>query len=246
MRTASPPGAQNRVNRFELKYLVPCRQVPELVAAVAPYTTPDAHDLEGRGYPVFSVYWDSPGFLFFWEKVEGLKYRRKLRLRRYAGMPDVMVEVKQRIDRTLQKRRLRLPLCDALHRFAPDGLNGGPDSSEQDPLLSEVALLCYRHQLRPRMAVRYQRRALYGVFEPDLRITIDTRVQYSASELDVAQPFETGRYIVDPRVAILELKFTNRVPLWLVRTVERFGLSVTRLSKYCSAVDRAHFGRQYT
>ena len=85
-----------------------------------------------------------------------------------------------------------------------------------------------------------------GEFEPELRITFDTRVQYSTSELDIARPFHTGKYMVDPRLAIMEIKFNHHIPLWLTRLISRFGLSSVRVSKYCSAVDIAYFRHQFT
>jgi len=70
--------------------------------------------------------------------------------------------------------------------------------------------------------------------------------QYHAADTDIAAPFETGHYVVDPRIAILEIKFNDRVPAWLVRLVATHGLEMTRMSKFCTAVDRAYFGNRLT
>ena len=45
---------------------------------------------------------------------------------------------------------------------------------------------------------------------------------------------------------MLEIKFDDRVPLWLTRMASRHGLQVVRLSKYCTAVDREFFGNRFT
>lgn len=68
------------------------------------------------GYGVWSLYYDSPPELrFYWEKIEGLKFRRKLRIRHYGDpvgvtddSPPVCVEIKQRVNRVTQKRRITL------------------------------------------------------------------------------------------------------------------------------------------
>ncbi len=235
-------------NRFEVKYLLDCRDVPSLLGEVQPYLVADEHSGTDRGYSLYSVYWDSPDLGFFWEKIEGLKYRRKLRFRRYVGSDDVHLEIKQRTDRTLQKRRCRLPADEVDRLFA--GLAAGYGSLPMeavDPVVAEAAVLCHRRRLAPRIGVRYQRRAFNGVYEPGLRVTFDTRVQYRRVERGTAvEPFDVGKYIVDPRITIMEVKFTGLVPLWLARTVTRFNLQMMRMSKYCSAVDREYYGGQLT
>ncbi len=239
------PNYTATLNRYEIKYLVATRRVPQLLSALADYTAPDPHDDGDHGYGIFSVYWDSPGWDLFWEKIEGLKYRRKLRLRRYLGSDRVFVEVKQREDRTLQKRRLAWPLERAVAAFPA---NGPPDwdIAATDPVSTEAALMIERLRLRPRMAILYRRRARFGAFDPELRITLDSRIQYSTADLDVARPFEVSRYVVDPRVTVLEVKYNHRAPIWFSKLARRHELSMVRMSKYCSAVDRAFFGHQLT
>lgn len=239
------PNYTATLNRYEIKYLVATRRVPQLLAELADYTTADPHDEGDRGYGIFSVYWDTPGWDLFWEKVEGLKYRRKLRLRRYLGSDQVFVEVKQREDRTLQKRRVSWPLERAAAAFPVEG-SPDWDVASSDPVATEAALMIERLRLRPRMAILYRRRARFGAFDPELRITLDSRIQYSTAELDVARPFETSRYVLDPRVTVLEAKYNHRAPIWFSKLARRHELSMVRMSKYCSAVDRAFFGHQLT
>jgi hypothetical protein len=239
------PNYTATLNRFEVKYLVSTRQVPALLAALAEFTTPDPHQAGDAGYGIFSVYWDTANWSCFWEKVEGLKYRRKLRFRRYLGSDRVFLEVKQREDRTLQKRRVAWPVERVLAAFPAAG---GPDWDlvAADPVATEAALMIDRLRLRPRMAILYRRRALFGAFDPELRITLDSRIQYSVVDLDVSRPFETSRYGLDPRVTVLEVKYNHRAPIWFGKLARRHQLSVVRMSKYCSAVDRAFFGHQLT
>lgn len=248
-RTEAPNASVTAVlqrpqNRFELKYLVSHQMVPDLIGALGAYCYPDPHGGD-TGYRVYSVYWDSPGLTFFWEKIEGLKFRRKLRFRTYGDGSDPFIEIKQRIDRTLQKRRVRWPLERVTEVFGPEGALLD-DGAVEHPVASEVLCMCRQYDLRPTMAVSYRRRAFLGTFEPDLRITFDTRVQYHAGELDLARPFDVGRYVVDPRLAIMEVKFNHRVPIWLIGLISCFGLSVKRISKYCTAVDLDRFGGQHT
>jgi hypothetical protein len=233
-------------NRFELKYLVPHDRVDSVVADLDPYVHTDRNVGHEQGYRVRSVYWDSDAWIFFWEKIEGLKQRRKLRVRVYTDAGYGFVEIKARADRTLQKRRTKLSLEEIHARFRGLPEETHAIDSPTDPVLSEAMYLRQRYLLRPRMAISYWRRAFYGNYEPDLRITFDRRIQYHPREVDIARPFESGPYVVDPRLVVMEIKFNERAPLWLCKLASRHGLQIIRLSKYCTAVDRAYFGNRLT
>lgn len=234
------------MNRFEVKYLVRTDAVPGLMAEMGDYTKRDPNAANGMGYGVFSIYWDSPDWTFFWEKVEGHKYRRKLRFRRYVGSEKVWLEIKQREDRTLQKKRLIWPIEEINRVFDPDGEGADWSRDAEDPVATEALLMIHRLKLRPRVGVQYRRRALFGAFDPELRITFDSRVQYRTTDLDLAKPFTRGKYAMDPRVTILEIKYNHRAPVWLTKLVRRRELHIVRMSKYCAAVDREFFDSQLT
>jgi len=240
-----PEYYRRSFNRYEYKYLLPIRRVDAFVADIGPFMAPDPHS-GPDGYRVYSVYWDSSDLRCFWEKVEGLKDRRKVRFRSYEPGGEVFVEIKQRTDRTIQKRRVRWP---AERVEAVLGWERNPEAGDEaagDPVASEVLCLRYRERLVPRMAVQYRRRAFFGLFEPDLRITFDTRIQYSHRHLAMNQPLACGPYMVDPRLTVVEIKFDDRVPKWLIHTVERHELALERLSKYCRAIDLEFYENRVT
>ena len=242
---AAPSGYIRSFNRYELKYLLQEQQVRAFVADLEGYAHVDPYS--GRtGYPVYSLYWDSPDLLFFWEKIDGEKYRRKLRFRRYQGGDGAFVEIKQRTDRTVQKRRVLWPFEQIRGVFGNGNIDPARESEVRDKVAMEALFLCRYHGLAPRMAVRYRRHAWFGSHETDLRITFDTRVQYDARALDLEQPFETGKYMLPANMAIMEIKFNDRVPRWLTRLVAAHRLDVVRMSKYCRAVDLELFQGRYS
>jgi SPX domain protein involved in polyphosphate accumulation len=233
-------------NRYELKYLLAHARASAFVADLGGYCRADPHSDPERGYPVYSLYWDSPDLDFFWEKIDGQKYRRKLRLRRYTGGEYAFVEIKQRIDRTVQKRRVRLPLELAARVFTARGVDVEAEYEVSDPVGQEALFLSRTFDLRPTMAVLYRRRAWFGNYDSELRITLDSRVQYDPRALDIREPFETGNYALAPESCVLEIKYNDRVPIWLTALVARHELPVVRYSKYCAAIDRDRFGGRYS
>lgn len=234
-------------NRFEIKYVLRQTAAYELIAGLEGYLEPDPHG-GPRGYTVSSVYWDSPELDAFWEKLDGQKYRRKLRMRSYGEAPpeEVFVEIKQRIDRTVQKRRVRWPLERVRAVFGSGHVDSELEDAVEEPEAREALVLCRLQQLAPLIHVRYRRAAWTGVFEHDLRLTIDTRLRYDCQALDAGDRFDEGKSLLDPRLCVLEIKFNQVVPTWLVKAIESRGLETVRLSKYCSAVDRERFGGYHT
>lgn len=241
---SNPADRQENFNRFEFKYLIHQNRIGEIVDALGGFMRRDSHCDGDRGYLVRSVYWDSPQRDFFWEKVEGFKFRRKLRFRWYDDAADaIYVEIKQRIDRTIQKRRVRWAV-DRVREVFEEQRDDGAD--RWAPVIAEALLLVNLHRLSPVMAVSYRRLAFHGVHQSRLRLTFDTNVRYHRTILRAGDRFEDGAYIVDPEHAIMEIKFDDCVPRWLCRLAVARELGLVRLSKYCRAVDRAEFAGQLT
>ncbi|WLQ53536.1 VTC domain-containing protein [Streptomyces poriferorum] len=176
-------------NRYELKYLVPVDLAAELRDELGERMDRDLNSPAG-GYGVWSLYYDSPELRFYWEKIEGLKFRRKLRIRHY-GEPDgvsdaspVCVEIKQRVNRVTQKRRITLPYGTA--RQLCDGRELVEHSPKERAFIHEVLDLVVRLNLRPTAITGYQREALVGRgSDTGLRVTFDRRIRGDA--LDVVE-----------------------------------------------------------
>ena len=229
------------INRFEVKYVLNLDQVKQIIGAILPYVEPDTHNGKSGFYPIVSLYYDSPDLMCFWEKVDGMKFRRKLRIRLYDDGPDnAFLEIKQRIDQTTQKRRARGPLEGFLSRM---NLLRSPEFPiGEDPVCDEARLLVDKFRLEPKAIVSYNRSAWFGVYERGLRITIDRNLRYSKfmGRFD----FRGGRdrYFISPGQMVLEVKFNEAVPGWLCSALNRLDLAARRLSKYCQAVNHGEFG----
>ena len=68
-------------NRYEIKYLVEARRIDEIKAKLAGFFEPDPNAVDGAGYYVYSIYFDSPLHRFYSEKREGQLTRIKPRIR---------------------------------------------------------------------------------------------------------------------------------------------------------------------
>ena len=163
-----------RFNRFELKYVVFVDRFKALRADLAAHMRPDANGRDGS-YAITSLYYDSADLACMRAKIEGIKFRRKLRVRRYGdGDGPVFVEIKQRINRTTQKRRLVLGLDDA-YDLCADRFAGEVGDAADAAVADEVRFMARALALQPTCLVGYRRYALTGgEYEPGLRVTFDS------------------------------------------------------------------------
>jgi hypothetical protein len=226
-------------NRYEIKYLLDEFKVPELREAVAEHMSSDPYSPIG-GYPVTSLYYDTADLRFYWEKIEGLRFRRKLRMRLYGEPSEcteetpVQVEIKQRVNRVTQKRRLALPYATArrwLDEHVPPECQG-----TERAFVDEVSTLIGNLDLRPIVTTGYRREAFVGRdADLGLRVTIDHRVHGRDRDFHFASGAQ-NRFIIPPRLAIVEIKANERVPYWVTDLAARIDMSVVRISKYCQSV----------
>jgi SPX domain protein involved in polyphosphate accumulation len=147
----------------------------------------------------------------------------------------VYVEVKQRVNRVTQKRRVRLPYH--LARRLCDGREMVPHEPAQRAFLEEVLALIVENDLRPIATTGYQREPFVGRgIDLGLRVTLDHRVRGRDRDFHLGAD-SVNRFIVPPHLAIMEVKANERVPYWVTDMTAALNLSVVRVSKYCQSVE---------
>lgn len=228
-----------RFNRFELKYLVHTRERDAIIEDMAGYTLPDPHGDQGT-YRVTSLYYDSHDLTAYWSKLDGLKYRRKLRLRvygseRFGDQSFASAEIKQRINRTVQKRRLPLSLAEAYALCEGQGLSREVDAADAQ-VASEIDFMVQSQQLQPACVISYLRRAYMGdSYNAHLRITFDEDLTGSSPEHGVNGGALT-RHIAPLGWSVMEVKVDETVPIWVCRMLARHQCHLRRISKYCAGI----------
>ncbi len=248
--------------RYELKYLIRRGQMDRLAADLATYMDRDSHGNELGQYPITSLYYDSPDYKAYWDKLDGHRSRRKVRVRVYgdqAVTPATLafLEVKERINSQMRKRRVALRYDQAiafddfgeLDELDPSGELQARLAPADVATLHEVYYLYRTLQLGPACIVRYDRTAYEGrtPYE-DLRVTFDVNLRGRTHDLSLT----SGGYAADQLFlpadqVVLEVKANRNVPAWLVNLLSRHGCTYYRISKYCAALERSRaiLGRQH-
>jgi len=231
--------------RYELKYFLPHYAVDEMVDVIKAYVQPDAHarvtDDGVPRYTIRSVYLDNDALRFYHEKIDGMRDRKKLRVRAYSqpgGNDMVFLEIKHRDNTNVLKERTALPLrvADALlgRKVHAGELALAPGARR---LAERFAHFCHFHDLRPVINVMYERTPFVGRADESVRLTIDVNLR-AEDQRGANSLFEhrTAQPVPLPGT-ILELKFDRLMPEWMRRVVRHFDLRQESISKYCHSVD---------
>lgn len=234
-------------NRYELKFVIRREQQAAMLADLAAFLEPDEHGDVVGAYTVTSLYYDGEDFKAYWDKLEGHRFRRKVRVRVYGDDPvtpetPCYVEIKQRLNKTLQKKRAKLPYnaAVAFQRFDGD-LDVSPGERQ---VLAEVHYLYRILDLQPTCLVRYTRCALNGNESyPDLRVTFDSNLRCRAHALSLLGDEKAeDQFFLDPEWYVMEIKANYTIPYWLAQLISKHRCTPQRFSKYCTALERSQGG----
>jgi SPX domain protein involved in polyphosphate accumulation len=232
-----------KFNRFELKYLLTLRQAERFKSTLRAYLVPDEHGNHNGRYALTSLYYDSPDLRCYWEKEYGVRVRRKLRLRLYetgevlTEETPVFLEIKQRVDRVIQKRRAILPYSQALRLCDDRQL---PDCAPDDKaVIEEIYVFLWQYNLRPTSIVRYDRQAFIGTaYDLGLRVTFDTTLSFQVHQLHLHEAPSALPMLPADQV-VMEIKVNERIPYWLTELIAAHNLQMVRVSKYCRSIEAA-------
>lgn len=234
-------------NRHECKFVVHEATAERVLRAVQPFVAPDPNAAASptHSYPVVSLYLDDVRHSLYAETVDGVCQRFKLRVRAYADHPNapLFLEVKRRQDKVVQKLRCPLP-----RGFLADALAGAPidvpgASPQKRASLGEFQRLLLLRRAVPTAVVRYEREAYVGLDDPEVRVTVDRRLCCMPTDRPEVVFDGPGFRAVPLPGAILELKFTDRMPVWMHRVIAANDLRRVSCSKYCHSLNSLAGGR---
>lgn len=237
-----------KFSRYELKYILTRQQHDDFIEILPNYLeTDDSGDEHGR-YNITSLYHDTEDYRAYWDKIEGHKFRRKVRIRIYGDEPvtpetTCFVEIKQRINKTLQKKRVIVSYASAEALCSRgETIPEEAEMSETDrATVSEVRYLQATLQLKPAAVVSYDRRAFNGSeYDDGLRVTFDTNLKGRTHDLTLlSKGHATNQFFIPPEWCILEIKVNYRVPYWLTEMIGQHRFTLRRISKYCATLEQS-------
>jgi len=188
----------------------------------------DENAANGR-YLIRSLYFDTPKDTALCEKIDGVNYREKFRIRYYNGDTSMIrLEKKSKIA-GLSKKQSAEVTADEVQKIL-DGDLAWMLTADR-PLVCELYTKMQAGQLSPKTIVEYTREPF--VYAPgNVRVTMDYDIRTGLSHLDFLNPLSTTIPAGEEQNIILEVKWDEFLPDVIRSAVQLPGRRVTAFSKY--------------
>ena len=211
--------------RVEKKYVLTEERYDQLLEHLIPHMEFDEYGL----HTICNIYYDTRQYELIRHSIEKPIYKEKLRLRSY-GIPtkesDVFLEIKKKWKGVVYKRRSAMSLKSAVSFLEQKEI---PSVNSQ--ILREIAYFLSMYPVEPKQFIAYDRIAMYGKEDSELRITFDANIRSRDEELSLAAG-DYGSLLLPPGERIMEIKMTGAMPLWLAHTLSELSIFPTSFSKY--------------
>ena len=222
---------QYSFERYEKKYWLSPAQEEFLRERLKTYMKEDAY---GQ-YTIGNLYYDTDDWRLVRASVERPVYKEKLRVRSYGAVTadsPVFAELKKKCSGVVYKRRIRLD-PETAGRFLAGELPG--DTWGQ--IGRELEWFQHIYHAEPKVYIGYDRTALSGLQDPELRITFDHNIRWRMTDLDL-RCGDAGEPVIPTRQGLMEIKVPGVYPLWLSHLLAEAGAYPVSFSKYGACYER--------
>lgn len=218
--------------RQELKFFVDNHIINALIPEFNAYIRRDRYSEHGP-YEIHSVYFDTIDWQAFYTKIDGNKRRQKFRIRSYTIDPSeddtVFIEIKEKYDGTVYKRRSPIPFREAKKVITGAKIDGGSS------VVEEWRYAVLRNSIKPRLLNNYTRMAFSSEHFPGLRVTIDQNLTFAMTNKVEFTTLSRSAYWAHGK-SVVEIKFDRYVPRFIIDIIRRYNLTQAPVSKYCDSV----------
>ena len=200
-----------QVFRSEKKYLINTVQYMQLSNLLSRVLKEDENN-GCSGYNIRSLYFDTPFNRDFYDRVDGIENRRKIRLRTYdVDSERVKLEVKYKFNAAQRKDSIWISKEDA------KGLMNGEYErlrSYDHQTANTMYQLMKNDYYRPAVMNTYNRKAFIH-HTNNIRITLDSNIRSNETNLDFFCKDVSFLPILDFDLHVLEVKYDKFLYRWL-------------------------------
>jgi len=215
--------------RFERKFIIPER----LTHSIEEVVKSNSALMRKIFFPRFinNIYFDNSRFQVFFENIDGVSERMKMRIRWYGNLKGKInkpvLEFKQKHGLTGSKTSIALPSFDLKDIYRPGFLSSLFQKSNLDMRKKDLML-----SLKPSVINRYQRKYFLS-FDQKFRLTLDNHLKY----YPVSSPEQlSSRGLKDSLSMIMELKYSPIYQLESNNITQEFPFRVIKNSKYVRGI----------
>lgn len=216
-----------RKYRHELKYIINPNIAKILQMRLRAIMDIDTNSVyQDHTYKIRSLYFDNDSSDAYYEKLNGVLYREKYRIRYYNDDDSfIRLERKLKHNNMTSKDQIAISreMCDKI-------IEGEIEQLEGSGLLEEFLNDMRRKHLKPAVIVDYTRLA-YTYPVSEVRITFDSRIKSGRYQYELFD-YDLPTYeIIDETEVVLEVKFNEVLP-------EAIALILSTVPMYRQAVSK--------
>lgn len=215
--------------RNELKYYINHIDHIKLLDRMKGIFVEDTHSKD-RGYLVRSLYFDNKSNNSYYHKIAGVSDRQKYRIRIYDLNPSpIKLEIKSKRQTYIHKQSVTIAqdqarrLIEGDYRFL----------AQHDHRTARLVLAKFsQDSFHPAVIIDYFRQA-YVYPESGLRVTFDRCL--GKNETSFSHFFQSGldlNPVIDSKRIIMEIKFSQPIPLWIKKILQVGSFESCAISKY--------------
>ena len=245
----------SKLDRYELKYIIPYEMVEPMTDFLMAYCSLDAHSLSAPNYfyQVNSLYFDTPNLTFATNRLYVRSPRFNMRSRAYddGTKAPYFLEIKVKDGNVVNKYRAKVDDTEWPHMFTDynyrTSLQGNPSEMRNKELFYRTAM---KYNASPKIYTQYRRRAFVSEIDDYVRVTMDIEMKAHLEDkytlvTDQKKLINYDSQLIyakeanrpDSSNVILELKcYPHQVPLWLLDLIKTFQLNRTSFSKYLASL----------
>ena len=236
--------------RYEFKYILNKKISDQIEKEARNFMIYDGHvnkELNNK-YFVRSLYFENNFSSNFYEKVDGMKIRRKYRLRTYSNFFDpkvpIFFEVKGRISERTYKKRINVK-NKYLNLFLSQSQNFNLlNLYPNNEMIINFIFDSFRKNLKPLILVDYKRRPYINKFGLYFRLTFDTNLLSSKTNNLFSNDKYSSWLECKAGYTILEVKFDRSIPAWFHRIIQCYNLKRKSISKFVLGMSSCGLARE--
>lgn len=218
------------IPRYEKKYLISAAQAEEIKFYLEELCFRDKNIGKDNKYNIRSLYFDDYWHTSYYEKENGVDPRSKFRIRIYnCENKSINLEEKIKIDGKILKKRT------LLSEESFENILGGKiediEFPSEDALFNRFIIGHHTGALAPSVIVDYVREP-FVYPDGDVRITFDTNISFSEGFDGFFDKNLFLQPILPIGMQLLEVKYTEFLPEFIHRHLNRFHLKETTFSKF--------------
>lgn len=225
------------VMRNEKKYIISTESFRTLNSYFSKLLHPDKHN-QAEGYIVRSLYFDTYSNTDYFEKLDGLERRKKIRLRIYdTGTNTAKLEVKHKSGQYQLKQSLTLKRDDALKLM--EGFYSVLLNYDHD-FAKKLFIMMSNEGYRPKSIIEYKRIA-FVLPENNIRLNFDYNILATESNYELYSPSLNLYPIFHLDNMIFEVKYNRFLLSYLKDVISKCNKTETSFSKYCLSRNNSLF-----